>query len=163
MSPAPVDFATMFADCRNGVEVTDLYKRLHDKYGGREIDTATYIALSECHRQALENLMDGARPVRVSTDDVDHIRPRVLRNWCAKQGIGLSRKGRVPTEIENRYRAEQGLALLPSEPPTITPEDVGTTAAVIRAWAKENEIEVPVKGRVHSSIVYQWKEAQSEA
>lgn len=142
--------------CQTISEANATYKRvfaeLYEKLGG--LPAGTFNTLSEAHRRALERItqaMQGDAP-RVPAPDQDRIRPRVIRNWCRLQGIGVPKKGRVPVAIENQYRQAKGLDPIPGGPPPPIDRHMVDEAAV-RSWASSAGIPVGQRGRVPTDVI----------
>lgn len=114
-----------------------------------------HLALSEQLRRALELLRSG--PKVVAEQDPNRINSLQIRNWARREGISMAKKGHVPLEIENAYRRSHDLAVLKEEKQPRPAVDA--SPAEVRAWARENDIEVAVKGRVHPDVVRAYADA----
>lgn len=151
-----------FDGCTTIPETNVVYKKLHAEHGN---DGHMWVELNEAHRLAMMHLMErgnGSRPrVTVAPVDRDRIRPNVLRTWARLRGIPLPTKGRVPAAIENEYRSEHDLPLIPDK--TKRPSvKCGVHPAVIREWARSEGLKVGDRGRLHPDVVAQYLAAQSE-
>ncbi len=159
-----VDFGGLFESCRTIAEANSLYKTLFVQHDGT--DAAIFMALSEAHRRAMERMSIEVRVEQQAAARPEpsngRLRPHVLRNWCRQQGIPLAKKGRVPAEIENRYRSEHGMDLLPSKEMTNIPTGVEISHGVVREWARQNGVRVTTRGRVGNDVIAKYLEAQHE-
>lgn len=82
-----------------------------------------------------------------------------------------STEAKQAREIEARLRLEYEQKLenelarrLSGEKPTVEEEKAeGPSAAQVRAWAKDNGVDVPAKGKLPEAVVSAYKQAQAEA
>jgi hypothetical protein len=164
MTTAHDPLSARFADCRTPTDADDAYKALFDELGITDPNSGNpdYMMLSEMHRQTLERISSD-NPMVTPKEDDGRVRGRTLRNWAARQGIPLRAKGRVPVEVENLYRAEQGLDLLPVQSPPASLSDAGVDSATIRIWAKGQDIPCGSRGRVHTDVIRAYIDANGSA
>jgi hypothetical protein len=151
------DFTPLFDDCRTPVDANALFKRLFWENSAAE-SARVRDALMEALRRALERMAFQEVP-REQPLGNRRVAPRKVRNWARMEGIPLPRGGKVPVEIENRYREAQGMDLLPVKAPKITPAEAGVTPAEVRQWAVEQGIAVASRGRVDGAVVMQYVQA----
>jgi hypothetical protein len=62
---------------------------------------------------------------------------------------------RQAIEEENRWRRDHGLPLV-NEVANLSLDDIGATAAEVRAWAVANDIDVPATGKIHAALVSEY-------
>ena len=149
------DFTEVFADCRTDLEVDAAYKEAYVEsplvHDPQDIDD-----LAEAARRAHVRIAD-LREGRTSDDapdTEDKIGRGVIRNWAMQTGIPLGKNSRVTKDAENAYRVAHNLPSLPgTKDPVATLADANASSKEIRAWAKENGVEVGARGRVHPDII----------
>lgn len=106
---------TDFDNLHTVAELDRTFKRLYAEQGCYTDRVAEW-NLREEHRRAHERIaLDRRKTERLeqatADSDPNHIRPFLLRNWAAEQGIPLAVKGKVPRAVEDAYREAHGLVL----------------------------------------------------
>ncbi len=156
VSDSTVDFSEAFTTCRTVQEANVLYKDLFARHDGT--NPIVYQPLSEAHRKTMERLSVEIRLDAEPRPADGRVRNRELRNWCAKEGIPISPKGKVSMQVENDYRKAHGMPPLETKAPEEhhhkdKTENLGLDPKVIRSWAREQGIAVGSRGRLHPDLI----------
>ena len=150
-----------FDDCTT---VRDIDARYHELWTEQGIvaGSSEYWALADAHRRAHEAHVyerdHGSAPV-VTERDPDAINSRQLRNWAAKQGIGLAVKGKVPKAVQDQYRRAHEIPVAEPDRKLRLSDMDGVSNADVRAWAREHDIAVGERGRVHPDVIAAYAKA----
>lgn len=150
-----------FDECKTETEVNDLYRRLyHEIDAEHNWDLAA--SLMEAQRQAFIRLVmrrDSTTVREPKPEDVggqsDRVRPSVLRNWALGKGIAYRRR---TIQIENRYRAEHGMDLLPDRTRLMDVGGSTVPVADVRRWAASKGIPIGTRGRLAPAVIAQYTE-----
>ena len=158
------DFSDVFADCLTHQAVDAAFKAayhttslVHDRHDLDDLQEAARRA----HVRIVENR---EKPGAATKSGSDRLNRNTVRSWAKYNGVVLGIGDRVTIAVENQYREAHDMALLERKQRASrleVTETTGVSSREVRAWARDNGIDVGARGRVHPDVIAKYQEAHS--